>query len=115
MSAEPDTAPDLHDDGSRVHCWCCGSVDTPDRMVHLGDHPEVHLCPSCAHFVHQQAWEIDDAGNQGPAAFWEVLAGHVVRSRYQSVTDNAPGVQSTSFLVFGGGTLWAPEQGGVTV
>jgi hypothetical protein len=77
MSAEPDTAPDLHDDGSRVHCWCCSSVDTPDRMVHLGDHPEVHLCPGCAHFVHQQAWEIDDAGKRGPAA--------LVRDRFRNL------------------------------
>lgn len=22
-------------------CWCCGSVDDPVRMVHLGNHPEV--------------------------------------------------------------------------
>ncbi len=69
VSAEPViTAVDLHDDGS-VQCWCCGSLDPPDRMVHLGQHPEVHLCLRCAHFVHQQAWEIEDEGKRGPAAF----------------------------------------------
>lgn len=69
MSAEPIvTAVDLNDEG-RVWCWCCGSTDSPDRMVHLGDHPEVHLCLQCAHFVHQQAWEIEDVGKHGPAAF----------------------------------------------
>ncbi len=32
-------------------------------------HPEVHLCLGCAHFVHQQAWVIEDEGRRGPAAF----------------------------------------------
>ncbi len=69
VSAEPViTAVDLHDDGS-VQCWCCGCLDPPDRMVHLGQHPEVHLCLRCAHFVHQQAWQIEDEGKRGPAAF----------------------------------------------
>jgi hypothetical protein len=69
MSAEPViTAIDQHDDGS-VQCWCCDSVDARNRMVHLGNHQEVHLCLRCAHFVHQQAWEIEDEGKGGPAAF----------------------------------------------
>jgi hypothetical protein len=38
-------------------------------MVHLGNHPEVHLCLRCAHFVHQQAWAIEDEGKHGPTAF----------------------------------------------
>ena len=38
-------------------------------MVHLGDHPEVHLCLQCAHFVHQRAWQMEDLGKHGPAAF----------------------------------------------
>ena len=67
MSAEPATAIDLHEDRD-VHCWCCGTTDAPARMVHLGNHPEVHLCLGCAHFVHQQAWEIEDAARRGPAA-----------------------------------------------
>ena len=69
MSAEPIiTAIDLHDDGD-VQCWCCDTRDALDRMVQLGNHQEVHLCLLCAHFVHQQAWEIEDEGKGGPAAF----------------------------------------------
>ncbi len=56
-------------DNENVPCWCCDMSDVPDRMVHLGNHPEVNLCLRCAHFVHQQAWEIEDEGNGGPAAF----------------------------------------------
>ena len=67
MSAEPVvTAVDSPEDGS-VQCWCCDTVDAPDRMVHLGNHPEVHLCLRCAHFLHQRAWEIEDGGRRGPA------------------------------------------------
>ena len=67
MSAEPVPTVEVHDDGS-VECWCCGTVDVPKRMVHLGNHPEVHLCLRCAHFAHQQAWAIEDQGRRGPAA-----------------------------------------------
>lgn len=66
MSAESVTAADPQVDGD-VSCWCCGCMDDPSRLVHLGNHPEVHLCLGCAHFVHQQAWEIEDAGRRGPA------------------------------------------------
>ena len=31
-------------DPPQGRCWCCGSIDDPDRMVHLGIHPEVALC-----------------------------------------------------------------------
>ena len=69
MSADPImTAIDSDDEGD-VPCWCCDSVDAPDRMVQLGNHPEVHLCLGCAHFVHRLAREIEDEGNGGPAAF----------------------------------------------
>jgi hypothetical protein len=69
MTAEPViTGIDARDDGN-VPCWCCGTVDAPDQMVHLGNHPEVHLCLRCAHFVHQRAWEIEDVGKVGPTAF----------------------------------------------
>lgn len=47
-------------------CWCCGAVDAPDRMVHLGNHPEVALCLGCAHWAAKQAWEIEDQGRTGP-------------------------------------------------
>ena len=33
---------------SPSECWCCGRVDDPTLMVHLGNHPEVALCRSCA-------------------------------------------------------------------
>jgi hypothetical protein len=69
MTADPPlTAVDVHDDG-QVQCWCCDLRDPPDQMVHLGSHPEVTLCLRCAHFVHQQAWQIEDEGERGPAAF----------------------------------------------
>ena len=65
MSAEPViTAIDMHDEGD-VLCRCCGNIDAADRMVH----PAVHLCLGCAHFVHQQAWQIEEEGKRGPGAF----------------------------------------------
>lgn len=69
MSAESViTAIDSHDKGE-VECWCCATSDVPERMVQLGNHPEVHLCLRCAHYVHQQAWQIEDEGKRGPGAF----------------------------------------------
>jgi hypothetical protein len=69
VSSDPvRTAIDVHD-GGHVQCWCCDIRDVPERMVELGDHPEVHLCLRCAHFVHQRAWEIEDKGKGGPTAF----------------------------------------------
>jgi len=69
MNAESSiTAIDVHDDGE-VQCWCCDTTDTPDRMVHLGNHPEVNICLGCAHFVDQQATEIEDAEKRGAAVF----------------------------------------------
>ena len=46
-------------------CWCCGSVHLPDRMVHLGNHPEVAICRPCARWAAKQAWEIEDADRSG--------------------------------------------------
>ncbi|MEO7351300.1 MAG: hypothetical protein ABIW17_05315 [Marmoricola sp.] len=69
MSAESViTAIDSHDKGEGP-CWCCDTSDIPQRMVQLGNHPEVHLCLQCAHYVHQQAWQIEDEGKRGPGAF----------------------------------------------
>ena len=91
MSAATNTDIDLHEDGS-VRCWCCGTIEVPDRMENLGDHPEVHLCLGCAHFVqhrvadvdavrvhfvHHRARELEDATKEGPAAF--------VRNRFRSL------------------------------
>ena len=46
-------------------CWCCGTIDDPDRMVHLGNHPEVALCLRCAHWAAKEAWEIEDRDKTG--------------------------------------------------
>jgi hypothetical protein len=53
-------------DKSRSQCWCCGSIDDPTRLVHLGNHPEVGLCIRCAHSVSKWAWEIEDQSKTGP-------------------------------------------------
>lgn len=74
--------------GDEPGCWCCGQVHPADRMVGLGNHPEVRLCLQCAHFVHQRAWEIEDHGRRGPAAlarirFRRLRAGVVERGWHQ--------------------------------
>ena len=46
-------------------------------MVYLGNHPQVHLCLRCAHFVHKQARKIENEEKRGPA----VLA----RKRFRSL------------------------------
>jgi hypothetical protein len=51
---------------NRSECWCCGAVDDPARMVHLGNHPEVVLCVGCARWASKQAWEIEDRAKSGP-------------------------------------------------
>jgi hypothetical protein len=38
-----------------LECWCCGQRFSAERLVHLGNHPEVGVCLGCAHFLHQQA------------------------------------------------------------
>jgi hypothetical protein len=48
-------------------CWCWGATDHPDRLVHLGNHPEVVVCTRCAHSLSKWAWEIEDRGRTGPA------------------------------------------------
>jgi hypothetical protein len=47
-------------------CWCCGQP--PETTVRLGNHPEVSLCPRCAHFLHRQARAREDALAPSPAA-----------------------------------------------
>jgi hypothetical protein len=55
------------DDGTaRAGCWCCGNLEPVDRVVRLGNHPEVVLCPRCAHWAAKQAGEIEDHGRSGP-------------------------------------------------
>ncbi len=87
---------DAADDG-KVLCWCCSTVEIPDRMVHLGTHPEVHLCLQCAHFVHQQAWLIEDEGRGGPGAW--------VRDGFRSVRSEVVRRGHRNGVV-GGGLRW---------
>jgi hypothetical protein len=63
MSAARTAVEDAFDTPSQ--CWCCGAVDDPTRMVHLGNHPEVALCRACARWAAKQAWEIDDRTKTG--------------------------------------------------
>jgi hypothetical protein len=48
-------------------CWCCGTIQDPERMVHLGNHPEVHICTRCAYSIKTWAWEIEDQAKTGIA------------------------------------------------
>ncbi len=47
-------------------CWCCGAMNDPARMVHLGNHAEVALCLGCARWAAKQAWAIEDESKAGP-------------------------------------------------
>jgi hypothetical protein len=76
-------------------CWCCGQSHPNDRMVHLGNHPEVGLCLRCAHFVHKQAWEIEDRDRTGPLprsrdAFRQVRRQVVERGWHQNPVVGGP-------------------------
>lgn len=64
-------------------CWCCGIVDDPSLMIHLGNHPEVALCRGCARWAAKQAWEIDDRAKTGPL----VIARDRFRNLRQAVVD----------------------------
>ena len=59
------TSHDQADPPPPGQCWCCGSIGDPDRMVHLGNHPEVALCLGCARWASKQAWEIEDQNKIG--------------------------------------------------
>jgi hypothetical protein len=51
----------------RSQCWCCGMVEDPAELVHLGNHPEVTVCIRCAHSISKWAWEIEDQSRTGLA------------------------------------------------
>lgn len=51
-----------------VECWCCGSRQRDQDMVHLGNHPEVAVCVRCAHSLHKWAGEIEDRNRHAPTA-----------------------------------------------
>jgi hypothetical protein len=50
-------------------------------MIHLGNHPEVALCPRCGRWAAKQAGAIDDRGRTGPV----VLARDRLRAMRRSV------------------------------
>jgi hypothetical protein len=63
------TAPANKSEGAEpFECWCCGVVSREAELIHLGNHPEVSVCLSCAHFLHQQARSREDALHPSPAA-----------------------------------------------
>jgi len=50
--------------GSSI-CWCCGTIEEPNRLVQLGNHPEVTVCVRCAHSISKRAWELEDRSRTG--------------------------------------------------
>jgi hypothetical protein len=44
-----------------LECWCCGAAYHEPDLVRLGSHPEVAVCLACAHYLHLQAREREDA------------------------------------------------------
>jgi hypothetical protein len=51
----------------RSACWCCGIIDDPEKLVHLGNHPEVALCTRCARWAGKQADAVEDRSRTGLA------------------------------------------------
>lgn len=56
---------DTSDGGRRSECWCCGTIDDPEQMVHLGNHPEVGLCIRCVYWLRHKAREVEDLSKTG--------------------------------------------------
>lgn len=59
QAATPLTA-NAADDGPG-ECWCCGRHCTADEFVRLGNHAEAGVCLRCAHYLHWQARQREDA------------------------------------------------------
>jgi hypothetical protein len=68
-------------DASRPQCWCCGRTEAADRLVHLGNHPEVAVCIRCAYSLRTWARTIEDRDRTGLSV--RLRAG--IRRRRQSV------------------------------
>jgi hypothetical protein len=83
---------------SPSQCWCCGTTDDPDRMVHLGNHPEVALCRACARWAAKQAWEIDDSAKSGPLV--------AARGRFRAVRQAVVRRGWHRSRIFGGPLRW---------
>ena len=60
------TAQDRQPSG-RSECWCCGRIEDPAHLVHLGNHPEVTVCTGCAHTLSKWAGQIEDQARIGAA------------------------------------------------
>jgi hypothetical protein len=65
-------------------CWCCGCAGDVDRMVHLGNHPEVTLCLRCAHWASKQAAGLEDRDRSGPLP----IVRDVLRTARRQVIDH---------------------------
>jgi ribosome-binding protein aMBF1 (putative translation factor) len=50
-----------------AHCWCCGRVAEPAKLVHLSNSPQVMVCTRCAHDLSRRARAIEDEARTGPA------------------------------------------------
>ena len=48
-----------------AECWCCGRIERPDRLVRLGNHPEVAVCIRCAYSLKSWARAIEDRDRAG--------------------------------------------------
>lgn len=89
----------VEDDGpSASQCWCCGAIEDPARLVHLGNHPEVTLCLGCARWVSKRAWEIEDASKAGPVVR--------VRDRFRAARRAVVDRGWHHHRVFGGPLRW---------
>jgi hypothetical protein len=62
MTAQPAVQDET---AGRAECWCCGTIEDPSQLVHLGNHPEVSVCTRCAHSISKWAWEIEDQSRTG--------------------------------------------------
>ena len=60
-------------------CWCCGRIEQPDRLVHLGNHPEVAVCIRCAYSLKTWARAIEDRDRAGSAVRLRDLLRHARR------------------------------------
>lgn len=61
------TALGVDEPARRSECWCCGRIESPEKLAHLGNHPEVAVCVQCAYWLKTSAREIEDRSRTGPA------------------------------------------------
>lgn len=80
MAVQPDEG---QEHAGRKQCWCCGTTGESDRMVHLGNHPEVALCLGCARWASKRAAAIEDRNRAGVGA---QLRGRLREARQTVIT-----------------------------